>query len=208
MDRPMWELFIFDLDGTLLDSTHAEKMSYIGTFEGLGMGYDASRLDAYVNQSLEATFAESDHDGIGYETFRDRFVTEAARSFDSNIAPFPETEEVLRRISGLGIPMCIATRMGGRRAEALLASFGLDGHFDQIIGAEDVTRHKPDPECVFRALDHHGVRGEDAVFVGDSPKDMYAAKAGGVEGILIDRAGRYGSFGDHRIIRDLRELLR
>ncbi len=207
MDSPMWKLFIFDLDGTLMDSTHAEKMCYVGTFDRLGFSYDASRLDAYVNQSLEATYGEVGHGGVPYDRFVSDFMRGAQGTFDSNVAPFPETEEVLKGIRDMGIPMCIATRMGGRRARALLESFELDGYFDLIIGAEDVARHKPDPECVFKALDFHDVRAEDAVFVGDSPKDMYAAEAGGVEGILIDRARRYDSFGDHRIVRDLRELL-
>ena len=207
MDRAMWRLFIFDLDGTLMDSTHAEKMCYVSTFDRFGMRYDASRLDAYVNQSLEATYDEVEHGDVPFAGFASGFMTEAGRTFDSNVAPFPETEEVLKGIHAMGIPMCIATRMGGRRARALLASFGLDGYFDLIIGAEDVSRHKPDPECVFKALEFHDIRAEDAVFVGDSPKDMYAAEAGGVEGILIDRARRYESFGDHRIIRDLRELI-
>ena len=141
MDRAMWRLFIFDLDGTLMDSTHAEKMCYVSTFDRFGMRYDASRLDAYINQSLEATYDEVEHGDVPFAGFASGFMTEAGRTFDSNVAPFPETEEVLKGIHAMGIPMCIATRMGGRRARALLASFGLDGYFDLIIGAEDVSRH-------------------------------------------------------------------
>lgn len=204
---PMRRLYIFDLDGTLMDSTNTEKQCFIRTFDSLGMGYRTSDLDVYVNQNLESTFSGIDDGSHTYEEFVHRFMSEASRSVDDGTVPFPDTRETLEGIASCGIPMCIATRMGGRRARGILERHGLDGFFDLIVGAEDVVRHKPDPECVFKCLDFHDVSAEDAVFIGDSPKDMYAADGANVEGILIDRTHRYQTFEDHRIVRDLREIL-
>ena len=200
-------LYIFDLDGTLMDSTNAEKQCYVRTFTGLGLGFDRNDLDIFVNQSLESTFADIDDGSHTYDEFVRRFMGEASVCMDPGTVPFPDTRETLERIHSAGRPMCIATRMGHDRARKLLESHGLDGFFDLIVGAEDVKRHKPDPECVFLCLDFHDVDASDAVFIGDSPKDMYAAEAAGVEGVLVDRARRYVSFEGHRVVRDLREIL-
>lgn len=203
----MHRLYIFDLDGTLMDSTNAEKQCFVRTFDALGMGYRISDLDVYVNQNLESTFRNVNDGSHSYNEFVGTFMSEASRHTNDGTVPFPDTRETLETIASIGIPMCIATRMGGGRARQILAVHGLDGFFDLIVGAGDVVHHKPDPECVFKCLDFHDVPAKDAVFVGDSPKDMYAADGANVEGILIDRAHKYEEFEGHRIVRDLRKIL-
>ena len=70
-------LYIFDLDGTLMDSTNAEKQCYVRTFTGLGLGFDRNDLDIFVNQSLESTFADIDDGSHTYDEFVRRFMGEA-----------------------------------------------------------------------------------------------------------------------------------
>ena len=54
-----------------------------------------------------------------------------------------------------------------------------------IIGSDNVTRHKPDPEPVVRALEHFGVQPDDAVFIGDSHHDVESGRAAGVRTIAV-----------------------
>jgi pyrophosphatase PpaX len=68
------------------------------------------------------------------------------------------------------------------RAGALrgLARVGMADWFDVVIGADDVERHKPDPQPVERALARLGATPDATVFVGDSPHDLVAGRAAGV----------------------------
>lgn len=58
-------------------------------------------------------------------------------------------------------------------------------YFDYIICADDVTKMKPDPECIFTVLDHFGLKPEDAVLVGDTPTDVLTARNAGVDTIGV-----------------------
>jgi pyrophosphatase PpaX len=61
--------------------------------------------------------------------------------------------------------------------------------FDVVVAHEDTTRHKPDPDPVLLAVERLGGAPEDAVYVGDSPFDIGAAKAAGVFAIAVGWGG-------------------
>jgi pyrophosphatase PpaX len=57
--------------------------------------------------------------------------------------------------------------------------------FDVTVGAEDTTRHKPNPDPLLLALERLGASADDAVYVGDSPFDIQAAKAAQVGSVAV-----------------------
>jgi pyrophosphatase PpaX len=65
----------------------------------------------------------------------------------------------------------------------------LDDLTDVLVGAEDTTRHKPDPDPVLEALHRLGASPEEAVYVGDSPFDIRAGNAAGVTTIAVGWGG-------------------
>ena len=66
---------------------------------------------------------------------------------------------------------------------------GLEANFDVLVGAEDTTRHKPDPAPLLAALERLDARAEDTAYVGDSPFDVRAAKAAGVRAVAVTWGG-------------------
>jgi len=62
-----------------------------------------------------------------------------------------------------------------------------------VVGAEDTTRHKPDPEPLLAALDRLDASSADAAYVGDSPFDVRAAKAAGVKAVAVVWGGIHGA---------------
>jgi pyrophosphatase PpaX len=74
----------------------------------------------------------------------------------------------------------LVTSKAHSAAERGLRLVGIDCHFRVIVGVEDATRHKPDPEPVRRAVELLGANPATTVFVGDSPHDMAAGRAAGV----------------------------
>jgi pyrophosphatase PpaX len=88
----------------------------------------------------------------------------------------------------------------------------LEGHFEVVVGAEDTTRHKPNPEPLLHALEQLGAAPAEAAYVGDSPFDVAAAKAAGVFAVAVTWGGihdepRLAAEKPDAIVHDPEELL-
>ena len=102
-----------------------------------------------------------------------------------------------------------------RRATVALAFEALpdlEPLFDVVVGAEDTSRHKPEPDPLLHALDRLGATPREAAYVGDSPFDLRAAKAGGLHAIAVTWGGihseeRLSAEQPDAIVHDARELL-
>lgn len=78
----------------------------------------------------------------------------------------------------------MATNRGATIPE-LVSHFGLDEHFEVVVGIRDVERPKPAPDMLLHCLDHLAVEPHAAVYVGDSPGDLAAAEAAGIDFIAV-----------------------
>jgi pyrophosphatase PpaX len=87
--------------------------------------------------------------------------------------------------------LAVVTSKASAIAHQSLSFVGLDRYFPVVVGFDETTRHKPDPEPVYVALSRLGVSASHAVFVGDSPHDIHAGNAAGV----ITIAALWGPFG-------------
>ena len=172
--------FLFDLDGTLIDSVELILSSYRHTMRvhrgtmptddvwlaGLGTPLwvqfrhftnDPAEIDAMV-----ATYREHNH------AHHDRMVR-----------PYDGVAEAVAALARRG-PLGVVTSKLHASAERGLRLCGLERHFRVIVGADDVEHPKPDPEPVERALASLDADPARTVFVGDSPHDMAAGRAAGV----------------------------
>jgi pyrophosphatase PpaX len=100
--------------------------------------------------------------------------TEGFRMFDG-------IREVLEELHGAGVPIGVVTSKLGRGAEAELAAANMTHLTPIVIGAEDVTYPKPNPEPLLIALEKLGHSTTDVLMVGDTSADILAARAAGVK---------------------------
>lgn len=172
---------LFDLDGTLLDTIDLLLASVRWAFRdrpgraptteewiaGIGTPL-ASQLRVYASDEQDlSTLIE------GYREYQRAHHDELTRAYADAI----ETVANLRRV---GYRTGIVTSKASDIANRSLAFVGLDRYLDVIVGFDSTSRHKPDPEPVRYALDVLQVPPREAVFVGDSPHDMFAGNAAGV----------------------------
>lgn len=194
-------LVVFDLDGTLVDTPGTIVKTFTAAFTALSVAaHDPIAIRATIGLPLEQAFASLlgvapddpqvilgvDH----YQRFFRELVLPNARKL-----LFPGVPEGLSELDGAGIALAVATSKFHRSADALLTAAGIREHFDIVVGADDVRRPKPDPECVERVLAALGVPAADAVMVGDSTHDLLSAHGAGVRTIALT----YG-------VHDLRQL--
>ncbi len=198
-------LYIFDLDGTLVDSANGLITCYKRVFNQLGFEYDPEELVNFTREPLYATYSKFVTPDTEYKTFENAMFREYKNSLNSNCIPFSDTRYTLQRIADEGLPMCIATRSTCERAKDVLTIHNLIQYFDHIIGHDSVTKQKPDPECLEICTSFYSVEKEDVLFVGDGETDMMAAEAFGVDSAFIDREGRTDCDCTYKI-RSLREL--
>jgi HAD superfamily hydrolase (TIGR01509 family) len=127
----------------------------------------------------------------------------------------PHIVEVLTRLKALGRSAALLTACRRDIVLPTLARCGAGPLLDLVLAFEDVSRPKPDPEVVLKALRLLGAEPREALFVGDSDKDILAARAAGVQMALYlpEHNRRYyddqlvRSWNPGHVIRDFRELL-
>ncbi len=97
--------------------------------------------------------------------------------------------DVLTRLKDEGRRLGVVT---AKRRETVRLAFSylpLERFFDVVVGSDDTERHKPDPQPLAHALDLLKASRDDAVYVGDSPFDIRAAKAAGVHSVAVTWGG-------------------
>ncbi len=183
---------LFDLDGTLIDSTEAIVRCFEETFEDAKKPLPPrSEIVAMIGHTLEDMFAhlgvceeEIEHYVARYKSHY-RLRSKAMTRF---LPGAKEAIEEAARFARLGI----VTTKTGLYSRMLLEHMGVMDAFEVLIGREDVHRPKPHPEPILKALHHMKITELDRVWmVGDTCLDMKSAQEVGVHGIGV--LSGYGS---------------
>jgi len=176
----MLRTVLFDLDGTLIDSIELILSSYRHT---LTVHRGATPPDdvwlAGLGTPLWTQFRQFTEDAAEVDAMIATYREHNLAHHDAMVRPYPgvcDAVAELRQRVRLGV-VTSKLRAGALRG---LKRVGMENWFDVVIGADDVERHKPDPEPVERALVSLGAAPGDAVFVGDAPHDLIAGRAAGV----------------------------
>ena len=216
MDTPRNPAFLFDLDGTLVDSVYQHVLAWKEALDSEGIPLSVWRIHRkigmsgglFTNQLLRETGLEISSERV--DRLR-RLHAEAYREHAAAIRPLPGARELLDFLSREGIPWAIATSGRMETAAVNLAALGVDPEKRPVITRDLVKYAKPDPALFLAAAARLGAPNETAVVVGDSIWDMLAAtrcKALGV-GLLC---GGYGTdelqqAGAIRVYEDPADLL-
>ncbi|MFR5879355.1 MAG: HAD family hydrolase [Cloacibacillus evryensis] len=121
---------------------------------------------------------------------------------------FPNTVAALEELRAKGVKTGVVSNR--RFARRVVDATKLTPYMDVIIGLEDVTNAKPDPEALFKAIGKLGVGADEAVYVGDTDIDMKTAVAAAVRGVGVT-TGNFGedglaAAGAWRVCSDLIEV--
>ena len=171
---------LFDLDGTLIDSIELLLVCMEHAFDGHHRAPTRAQWTAGIGTPLRVQLAEwCDEDGQ-VERLVDRYRAFQDQHLERMTTPYEGVVDLLAWARRNGHAMALVTSKGRGMTVRSLAHVGLSQAFDAIVTYEDTERHKPGPEPVLHALGLLAIPAERAVFVGDSPHDMYAGRAAGV----------------------------
>ena len=189
----MFGAALFDFDGTLVDTTDLiyQSMRH-ATGEVLGREISRDVLMANVGQPLprQMELLSAEH----AEALLDSYQLHNEANHDALIREFPGVEESLARLKAAGVRVGVVTSKRRFSVDMALKNLpDLGDVVDQWVTMEDTTEHKPRPEPLLKGLEMLGnVPREQAAYVGDSPFDVTAAKAAGVESVAVS----WGAFSE------------
>jgi pyrophosphatase PpaX len=174
-------LYLFDLDGTLIDSIELIYRCYRHASEThLGFSPEDEVWRTGLGTPLREQFRAVCDDAAMIEAMVVTYREHHNLHHDDAIRVYPGVAEVLGELSSRGLKLAVVTSKLRFGAERGLRRAGLLDLFETIVSADEVTRPKPDGEPVELALERLGGRSHDAVFIGDSPHDMASGRAAGV----------------------------
>jgi HAD superfamily hydrolase (TIGR01549 family) len=210
------QAFLFDLDGTLVDSVYQHVLAWREALEAGGIHLAVWRIHRQIGMSgglfVNALLRETGHTVSKEEAERLQEIHgEAFRRYASQVRPLPGAEELLSYLTKAGVPWAIATSGRLETASLSLRLLGL-GEEAPII-TRDLVRHaKPDPDLFLAAAEKLGVDISDSVVVGDSIWDLLAARRARALGVGL-LSGGYGReelerAGAYRVYNDPADLLR
>jgi pyrophosphatase PpaX len=186
-------MVLFDLDGTLVDTTDLILASFEWTFDQHLPGRLPDR-DALVHtfgRSLPAVLRElaAEHGDTDADLLAARMLA-TYRDFqkvqhDTLIKPFPGVAEMLRELRARGRRLGLVTSKREGFARRGLALFGLEELFEIAVFHDDTPRHKPEPDPLLLAAERAGLAPADVVYVGDSIHDVAAGRAAGMRTVSV-----------------------
>jgi HAD superfamily hydrolase (TIGR01509 family) len=208
--------FIFDLDGTLVDSVYQHVIAWQEALTSENIELSVWRIHRkigmsgglFTNMLLRETGTEIDPSRI--ERLQ-RAHADAYRRNIRNVRPLPGARDLLHALRSASIPFAIATSSHMETAAVSLDMLGFDFSSTPIITRDQVKYAKPEPDLFLTAAEQLHVGTEGVSVVGDSVWDMLAATRGRVLGIGL-LSGGYGReelerSGAYRVFEDPADLL-
>jgi HAD superfamily hydrolase (TIGR01509 family) len=213
--HPPTPTFLFDLDGTLIDSVYQHVIAWRAALSAIGIDLAVWRIHRRIGMSgglfVHALLRETGRSLSAAEIkqLQDAHAIEYAEQAGS-VTALPGARELLSALSAGGVRWAIATSGYAATARPALDLLGLPA--DTPMVTRDLVRYaKPDPDLFLGAASLLGVDPKNTMVVGDSVWDLLAARRAGALGIGL-QSGGYGReelerAGAYRVYADPAELL-
>ncbi len=208
--------FLFDLDGTLVDSVYQHVLAWREALEQAGIELAVWRIHRRIGMSggllANNLLRETGRRIAGKEAAQlQRVHTEVYARQVNQVRCLPGARELLAYLSKIGVPWAIATSGRMETAGPTLKILGV-GEDATVVTRDQVQHAKPDPDLFLAAAERLGVDISDSFVVGDSVWDLLAARRARALGIGL-LSGGYGEdelqrAGAYRVYQDPADLLK
>lgn len=207
-----YKLYLFDFDGTLLDTLGSLEYVFTVSYESIGVKFDPNDTVEFSRVPLTYGYKKYGADPNKWEQFV-KIIDESLDHEESmrRTKFYPESREFINYLYQNNIKCGIVTSNNSNHVKEVLRILDLPiDAFEIYIGNKECTRFKPHPDPILKALDESRFDGEldEVAYIGDGPNDMISANAAGVDAILIDRQNLLPSSDKYKKISNLMELFK
>ena len=183
---------VFDLDGTLADTSQDLLAAANACFIGLGLEsplYQSDSLTAFQGGRAMLRLGSArlgllwDEEKVAREY--PRLLAAYAAGIDTHTRLYSGAVEALTTLRAQGYALAICTNKPQDLAETLTARLGIRGMFGALVGADTLPQRKPDPAPYLAAVQRAGGSSERSFLLGDTETDVNTARAAGVPVALV-----------------------
>ncbi len=205
-----YDLYLFDFDGTLLDTEPALAYVFKTGYEHFGIHFDEKDTLEFARMPLEQGYKRLGGDMSKFIAFCD-YIHDVLDHHEAliNNHLFPDTKEFFELLKKSGVRAGIVTSNKVSHVKEVLEAMDLPyDAFDIFIGNQECHRFKPLPDPILEALKRGNYKGDlsKVVYVGDGINDTLSANAAGVDAVLIDRVDAFPDSDKYVRLHSLTEL--
>src|SRR2546423_66587 len=177
---------IFDLDGTLVDSYTAltEAVNFARRRHGMHE-LSAARIRELTGEGLDKLLQRAFENERVPPSVRDAFETRYDEICCAESKVLADVEATLAELAGAGVAMAVCTNKPTSFSKKILDFLQLAPYFRAIVGPDLAGARKPDARHVLHTLQATGCAASDALFVGDMPIDVHAARNSGIDVAVV-----------------------
>ncbi len=201
--------YIWDLDGTLLDSYKTIVDGLYDTYKEYGIELNKEEINEHVITYSVSSFINKmiDVTGISFDEMKKRY-SEIGEEKKKEIQLIPGAKETLKALSDRGDKHYVFTHRG-KSTESVLKQLDIYDIFDEIVTSQSGFARKPEPDGINYFVDKYNLDRKNVYYVGDRTIDMDCAKNAGVNGILFlpDKSYCKPNGSETYIINNLMDIL-
>jgi HAD superfamily hydrolase (TIGR01509 family) len=178
-------LLIFDLDGTLVDSSDGVVDAVNYSLEQVGATpQSAPAIKRFIGDPLEVMYPHFTN--AAFDVLHDHFQERARHSVSQQSVPLVGVDACLRQLRAKGFAMAVASTKIHAHIDSILRKHDWYSLFDLIVGSDQVTRVKPDPEIFQKVLEEMKCSADESLVIGDTHNDVIAAKSIPMQVVAVD----------------------
>ena len=183
-----YKLYLFDLDGTLLDSDQmlVETFHYLyKVYKPKDFVVDEKKIITFSGPPIKITLA-NEFPELDQEELLKVWRKESIKNYPLFTKLFPGALEILSTLVEKDIKCAIVTNKHRHAADEAFKLFGIADLGIWSVSGDDIKEQKPSPEGIFLAMDHFGIKDKnEVIYIGDSVYDARTAENAGVDFGLV-----------------------
>jgi len=179
------KLLIFDLDGTLVDSSEGvvDAVNYSLAQVGASL-QTAPAIKRFIGDPLEVMYPH--FTDAPFDILHGHFQERARHSVSEQSIPLEGVDSCLRELRAEGYAMAVASTKIRAHIDSIVRKHDWHELFDLIVGSDQVSRVKPDPEIFQMVIDEMGFKAGESLVIGDTHNDVIAARHIPVQVVAVE----------------------
>lgn len=185
--KTMYKVVLFDMDGTIADTDGMLVATFIEMYRLYRPDYQPS-IDYMLTFSGPPIYdtLQREFPHLEPQFAFDEFRRISLPNYDKFVKPFPYVRELVEQLRQRGIKTGIVTSKHRYPSEYTLRLMKLEGVFDLLVAHDDVSTPKPNPEGIYKSMNHFRITDKNEIlYVGDTVTDYLTARNAGVDMALV-----------------------